>query len=590
MSQLLSADQPPRTGTRTTTVLLGVPQFPLFSRKLSELLAESGWHVVVATSGESGSDGRAMAAGALRVIWIVDAGADVQWQPLRAVLRQAAGHSISLCVLAAGGAFRSTNPQWESEWQKLRAELPAVRVRDLLLLSCGVLTVDDSHVPEQPRIPQWLAPLLPPSATLPCLSAARLAEVLEAEFSGELSLPAARLRRLTIPGRRYSLRQLLQRGTGRPARTAVAAAIAVVAAYLGAGLLVRLLLMVSMRRGRAWTSLLAQTVRPRSSRELLEIYNRWSWPDVQLAGWNNGVVHFGWKFPGRTVVSTSASGRYLRVGRETVTVDGGLPLKRVLLALQAVGRSLPVVPNFSWISLGTAFFVPVHGSGCRISTLGQAVERVLVYDAADGRLRRLHAGDPEFRRMMYDRSRPLMLLRMTLQTQQPLKYSVREESLQDPGADTLLLAFADPQAANVEVRKARAVDREVMVRRFDALPAITGAGELPRDRLGSLWDRIEETPLLGWLFHWFVRSFAFHVELLMSPEQFRVFWEHHRRLPLAKIQLRRMLRDGIENSACRDCDCICADLFMLRGKRHVFTEFIAEHLPAVRTNPGKQSL
>jgi hypothetical protein len=192
--------------------------------------------------------------------------------------------------------------------------------------------------------------------------------------------------------------------------------------------------------------------------------------------------------------------------------------------------------------------------------------------------------------MMYDRSRPLLLLRMTLQTQQPLKYSVREESLQNPAAEQLLLAFADPEAANVEVRKARAVDREVIVRRFDAEPAVTGSAELPRDRLGSLWDRIEETPLAGRLFHWFVRSFAFHVELLMSPDEFRVFWQHHTRLPLAKIQLRRMLRDGIENSACCDFDCICADLFMLRGKRHVFTEFITEHLPTVRTNPGKQSL
>jgi hypothetical protein len=273
-----------------------------------------------------------------------------------------------------------------------------------------------------------------------------------------------------------------------------------------------------------------------------------------------------------------------------VTVDGGLPLKQVLLTLQAAGRSLPVVPNFSWISMGTAFFVPVHGSGCRISTLGQAVVRALVYDASKNQLLRLHQDTSEFRRMMYDRSRPLLLLRMTLQTQQPLKYSVREESLQNPAAEQLLLAFADPAAANVEVRKARAVDREVIVRRFDAEPAVTDSAELPRDRLGSLWDRIEETPLAGRLFHWFVRSFAFHVELLMSPNEFRVFWEHHARLPLAKIQLRRMLRDGIENSACCNFDCICADLFMLRGKRHVFTEFITEHLPTVRTNPGKQSL
>lgn len=590
MSQLLTVDEPVQAEMRSTTLLLGGSQFPQFSRRLSELLAESGQHVVEGAIPASVNLRKGLTAASLRVIWILDACSAMEWQPLRAVMQQAAGHRVSLCVLLAGGAFRPPNPHWETELRELQAETRGVGIRDILLLGCGVLTVDDAHVPEQLQIPRWLAPLLPRSATLPCLSAVRLAQVLTAEFTGESSLPVAGLRRLTIPGRRYSLRQLLQRGRGRAAGSVLAAAIASIAAYCGAGVLVSLLLGVMVRQGRGWTSLLVQTVRPRSSGELLELYNRWSWPDVQLAGWNNGVVHFGWKFPGRTVVSTSASGRCLRVGRETVTVDGGVPLKRVLLALQAVGRSLPVVPNFSWISMGTAFFVPVHGSGSRMSTLGQAVVRVLVYDAAVGCLRRLHRDDPEFQRMMYDRSRPLLLLRMTLQTQQPLKYAVREESLRDPVADELLLAFADPRAANVEVRKARAIDREVIVRRFDAEPADAGGGELPRDRLGSLWDRIEETPVAGWLFHWFVRSFAFHVELLMSPEQFRVFWEHHRRLPLAKIQLRRMLRDGIENSACRDCDCICADLFMLRGKRHVFTKFIAEHLPAVRTNPGKQSL
>ncbi|HCP11546.1 MAG TPA: hypothetical protein DIT89_04365 [Planctomycetaceae bacterium] len=586
MSLLLSMDTPVAAECSTVT-LLSESNLSLVSSRIAELLETVGERVITQLP-EAGA-ARCESAATLRVIWITDDHCVSAFQSLCKLLQQSGSSRISICMILAGGAFRSPEQRGDAQ-RRMQAELAAAGAGEILQLDCGLLTVDDSQVPEQLRLPRWLAPLLPASATLPCLTAERLVQVLAGEFLGETTQRVGQFRRLTIPGRRSSLRQLLSLQKRRSGLSHTMTAIAALAARFGGTLLADLTLRLLCRIGWSWARLLPQTVKPRSARELLEIYNRWSWPDLQLAGWNNGVVHFGWKFPGRTVVSTSASGRCLRPGTESVTVDGGLPLKQVLLALQKVGRSLPVVPNFSWISMGTAFFVPVHGSGCRVSTLGQTVVRALVYDAAENRLLRLHRRDSEFRRMMYDRSRPLLLLRMTLQTQQPLKYSVREETLQNPTAEKLLQAFADPEAANVELRKARAVDREVIVRRFDAEPAITGAGDLPRDRLGSLWDRIEETPLVGTLFHWFVRTFAFHVELLMTPDEFRIFWKHHTRLPLAKIQLRRMLRDGIENSACCNFDCICADLFMLRGKRHVFTEFITEHLPTVRTNPGKQSL
>lgn len=46
MSQLLTVDEPVQAEMRSTTLLLGGSQFPQFSRRLSELLAESGQHVV----------------------------------------------------------------------------------------------------------------------------------------------------------------------------------------------------------------------------------------------------------------------------------------------------------------------------------------------------------------------------------------------------------------------------------------------------------------------------------------------------------------------------------------------------------------
>jgi hypothetical protein len=114
--------------------------------------------------------------------------------------------------------------------------------------------------------------------------------------------------------------------------------------------------------------------------------------------------------------------------------------------------------------------------------------------------------------------------------------------------------------------------------------------EMPRDSIGRIWDRLEETPVVSTLFHWFVRTFAFHVELFLNPDEFAIFWKHHQSLPVSKIQLRRVLKDGITHSACVHNDCISADLFMTRRNRDVFCKFVATHLPKVRSNPGKQSL
>ena len=493
------------------------------------------------------------------------------------------GDAVSrLLIVVDGGAFCGGRRM--AQLQRLHDRIPRnLRSRTLVVLS-GRLVCERTGAIEHP-LSAWMVPLLPDTVTTVCVGVAELAAMIITAANATDMFPGAaisgeNLRRIVVPGPRRMLREVLQ---GRPAAVGLrglAAKAAAVAAACGIRRLLSLL----------WPLAGQVTVRPKSARELLETYNYWSRRNLQLAGWNNGVVHFGWQFPERTVVSTALSGRHLRLGRETVSVDAGLPLKQILQVLHQHGRTLPVVPNFSWISIGTAFFVPVHGSGQRISTLGAAIESALLYDADERRFLRVRRGEQLFRELMYDRSRPVVLLRLKLRTTPLMSYTCREERLESPSADQLLEAFADPLAANIEIRKARAADSDVMIRRFDAHSIQVSGNSLPRDRLGSLWDRIEETPLVGRLFHWFVRRFAFHVELLMTAAEFRVFWQQHSTLPLSKIQLRRMLRDGIEHSACRDQDCICADLFMLRGKRHVFTRFIAEYLPGVRTNPGKQSL
>jgi len=360
------------------------------------------------------------------------------------------------------------------------------------------------------------------------------------------------------------------------------------------------------------------TLKPRSVRELISLYNRYNCSDVQIAGYNNGVNHFGWKFPGKTVVQTiglpgktqlsdaslmNLETRLLETAgllpeslktpaKTHFTADAGLTLNHCIRELNKADREFYVVPNYSWISMGTVFFVPVHGSGSEVSTLGDTIEDVLLYDGDDEQFLLARRGEAIFRESMYNTSRHLLLLRLTLRVKPKSKYFVRRSMMESPSAADVLHLFAEEEPSHVEIRKSKASGTAISVSRYyvDTISDGRDSMEVPRDSLGRVWDRLEETPIVSHLFHWFVRTFAFHVELFLKADEFAIFWEHHRRLPVSKIQLRRVLKDGIAHSACEFEDCISADLFMTRRNRDVFCRFIATHLPNVRTNPGKQSL
>lgn len=363
------------------------------------------------------------------------------------------------------------------------------------------------------------------------------------------------------------------------------------------------------------------TLKPRTVHEIISLYNRHNFQYVQIAGYNNGVNHFGWKFPDRTVVLTSGLSGETRLSNSLMperaigipeqggaaldnstvpeyaagtgtylTVDSGLTLKHCIQELERHDREFYVVPNYSWISMGTLFFVPIHGSGSQVSTLGDTIEDILLYDAVAEEFRYSCRGEEFFRDAMYDTSQHRLLLRLSLRVKRKSIYSVRHEKLEDPSAEDVLRCFEDADCSHVEIRKHRAADSAIDIRRYYVDSSSTpGVMEMPRDRIGRVWDRLEETPIASTLFHWFVRTFAFHVELFLTPEEFAIFWKHHKSLSISKIQLRQILRDNITHSACRWSNCISADLFLMRSNRVEFLGFLSTHLPNVRHNPGKQS-
>ncbi len=572
---------------------------------VSSELSQASAAVLLMRSRASGADAHAMQpgqwtvcspaalgrlqAGAARSVVVVPGRHRLEWERCLKETQRLVHTGVKQVLLVLPGSLRSDASGTATAAEQLFAgSLSRHRVSLTVLRTGRVLHPSR----DTPGWWQCLQAALPPQFSVPCLELQELAGIIELELSGDSfgKMPEGEFSQqvLSIPGKRRPCAEAafggLKDSESRMRRLAAGILRSTGAGWLFAGLLKVVSLVVPELRDR-----LQGTMRPRVLGDLVSLCNRHTPQQIQLAGCNHGVNHFGWKFPGKTVVCTTSVPGQIRVHRGVVTVDAGVTKKKEMDRLAADGLELPVTPNFSWISMGTCFFVPVHGSGSRMSTLGDAIQRVVLYDREQQRFIAADRGDGLFEEAMYNRQHPWLLLRMTLLTQPRTAFEMKETPLEAPTAEQLLEQFENPLASHVEIRKSRATDTQVMVRAWQVSEPSGGAAALPRDRIGRIWDRLEETPVVSSLFHWFVRTFAFHVELFLTAEEFRVFWARHAALPLSKIQLRRMRQDGMKHSACCTEDRISVDLFMLRGNRDVFCRFVSEELPGARSNPGKQS-
>jgi hypothetical protein len=333
-------------------------------------------------------------------------------------------------------------------------------------------------------------------------------------------------------------------------------------------------------------------LQPTDTPRLLALCGTLNRSHVAIAGFNTGVNHFGWRYPGKTLVQTTRAGKRIRLHDGLLEVDAGVLIKDAVAVLRAAGHEFLVLPNYSYVSLGTVFMVPVHGSGCEVSTLGETIVKALVYDPATDRIERIRRGDSRFESWMYNPASGVVVLRLWFRVRPAFRYFRQRRTLASPTAAELWNAFRDPDASHVEARKQRASDKHVTLYRYRLEAEGLGgdAEELPRDTIGRVWDRIEQNRLAAGLFHAFVRNFGFHVELFLNESEFAVFWRHHGGLPLAKIQFRLARRDGLPHSPCGDCDRMSIDLFMSRRRSARFLAFVKEHLPHARFNRGKHSM
>jgi hypothetical protein len=400
-----------------------------------------------------------------------------------------------------------------------------------------------------------------------------------------------RVRVVTILGPNRPVQEVLAEHVSPGRITQLVVLLAKLLAWLCLGRLIGLAFRLAAHIHRPWRRWQFDTLSPTSTAELLSLFNPYNRQHVAIAGYNTGVVHFGWKWPMRTIVKTIGSGRLVRLQGESVVVDAGVTLKQTVDTLRQVGRQLCVVPNYSYISMGTTFFVPIHGSACEVSTLGETIEKIWLYDARADRLLVLRRNDPRFAEAMYCTSSGWLALRLKLRVQMKRRFVVRCSTLDSPTASEVWRLLAERDAANIELRKTRADASKVDVSKYyPAEAADEAALDVAQDCVGRLWDRLEENSLTSFAFHALVRRWGFHVELFLDEQEFAVFWEAHAGLPLSKIQLRFVRADQLPHSPCGRRDCISTDLFMPRSKSPAFLNFIREHLPHARFNPGKHSV
>src|SRR5262249_55934802 len=167
------------------------------------------------------------------------------------------------------------------------------------------------------------------------------------------------------------------------------------------------------------------TLRPGSFAELLALCNRHNSPYVKVVGYNNGVIHFGQRHPGKTIVSTVGCRRIVRTGQDIIKVDCGATIHDATRFLAAAGQELYVLPNYSYVCLGTAFFVPIHGSASAYSTVAETIVKVLLYDPARDHFCTATRDEPAFRDHLSSASSNVVVLRLWIRAKPKSRYFLR---------------------------------------------------------------------------------------------------------------------------------------------------------------------
>src|SRR5262249_25642672 len=208
------------------------------------------------------------------------------------------------------------------------------------------------------------------------------------------------------------------------------------------------------------------TLRPQSLRELLALYNKYNYQHLKIVGYNNGVIHFGHCYPGKTVVSTVFCNRIRRISPQIIKADCGATVRKALDFLAETDQELPVVPNYSYVCVGTSFFIPIHGSASDHSTIADTITRAIFFDPMRNRFIATSREEPEFQDRVYNLRKDILLLRLCLKVKSKSRYFVQRQELVNPHGRQLVAALRDCRASNVEIRQASASSYKIKVSKY----------------------------------------------------------------------------------------------------------------------------
>lgn len=503
------------------------------------------------------------------------------------ILSLVKAYSIRFVTIVSPLQSSFGDPQWIDFEKTILSQLEKLGGRGVIF-RCGHIISNHSQVVKNLRRFAFLAPLVPNGLSSCFINGD---EVFDA-IASEQNSPSRQNRIFTLLGPNRPWQEVLKEHGRNTRWQLILRAICSILSFFLLGHIASFCLNELIHWGLLGQRWNFNILQPPSMKELLSLVNRYNHRYVKVVGYNNGVNHFGYHYPGKTIISTVHCNRIIQTSENTVKVDCGTTIGAAQKFLAAKDKELCAAANYTYISLGTAFFIPIHGSARDYTTVSEAITRVLLYEPTTDRYISTSRDEAAFQHHIYNLNSDFVLLRLYLQVKPKAQYFFTKQELINPSGQCLLDAFSDKTVANIEIRKSKAKGNVVHLQTYHNNPAQTSLDslELPRDTLGSLWDKLEKNPGTSWFLHAPVRYLLWNVELFLSFEEFLTFWQAHSSLPIFKIELRYVRRDSFPNSPFHHHDCIGVDFLIFRKDRDTLNQYLTRHFPNVPYHTGKHHI
>ena len=316
---------------------------------------------------------------------------------------------------------------------------------------------------------------------------------------------------------------------------------------------------------------LAGEFAPSSERELRSFFNHRSNKVIVVGG---GAIReiFGLRTRERIVVSTRNLTQISGVAEDgTCRLQAGVTFAAALRSLRGQDRTLALLPNYSYVTLGAALAVPLHGMNAKCPTMAAVVERMSLIDLRTGRLRQLQT-QAEVAQWMHLEPDTVLYLSADVRTEPITRFVLRKTTLSarrcgECAYESLSRALRARQDKRIEVRCTSPPRFCLDGIRFVAYEYDEDPGskmEVPRNFVGKLWD-----------FHGLIRlgRLMIDLRLIQSCEFFideEVFVPFMRRLDklcfmdsrslVGKILVRYC---GVNNIPTHKQDVFCLDFAFL---------------------------